>query len=114
MDCHSCGMYIDESLSECPKCDAGVYAHNHAETITVDIAHNRQSVAQASTQFYDALESATLQQFGKLRIIVGSGLIKNDIGPIKAFTLFAYIVNRENNLSSDADFLCFSVARQPK
>ena len=68
--------------SQCPKCDYGAFDQNRAAILTEDIAHSRQTVAQASTQFYQLLDKAKRENYGKLRLIVGGGKIKQEIGDL--------------------------------
>lgn len=73
-------MEFTPESANCPKCDYGVYEQNKSETYTADIAHNRQTVDQATREFYATLETAKQQNYGALRLIVGGGLIKEEIG----------------------------------
>lgn len=80
--CHECGMDFEPELGACPKCDFGIYEQNKDLTYTRDIAHDRQTVDQAITQFYAALNDARKGSYGSARLIVGSGKIKEEIGSL--------------------------------
>ena len=73
-------MQFDLSLTRCPKCDYGITEQNSNETCTKDIAHNRQSLTQATEQFYSVLQSAKRDNYRYLRLIVGGGRIKEEVG----------------------------------
>ena len=77
--CHHCGMQLDSEQLHCPKCDTGRYAQNHTQTLVVDIAHNRQSLAQSEAQLDQAIKQARQEEFSALKIIVGRGLIRQEI-----------------------------------
>ena len=66
----------------CPKCDFGRYQQNSDQCISVDIAHNQQTVAQATQAFYEALAQAKRENYGELRLIVGGGLINKRVGQL--------------------------------
>ena len=72
-------MQLKAEALNCPKCDTHRYAHNRTKTLIVDIAHNRQSLAQSELQLDRAIEQAQQQEFGALKIIVGRGLIQQEI-----------------------------------
>lgn len=78
-ECYNCGMILLPDDVHCPKCDEHRYAKNHKKTHSVDIAHNLQTVAQAEQQLDMAIRRAREQQFGKLRVVVGRGIIQKEI-----------------------------------
>jgi len=45
--CNNCGMLIQPEELHCPKCDEHRYTKNHKKTLSIDIAHGRQTLAQA-------------------------------------------------------------------
>lgn len=63
----------------CPKCDEHRYAKNRNKTFNVDIAHNMQTLIQAEQQLDNAIRQAREEKFGKLKIIVGRGIIRQEI-----------------------------------
>lgn len=77
--CNNCGMLLNPEQQNCPKCDEHRCAKNHKQTLSVDIAHGRQTLAQAEQQLDQAIENAIAEQFGNLKIIVGRGLIREEI-----------------------------------
>lgn len=78
LDCANCGMTYEADLDNCPKCDFGKYEQNLTNTLTRDIAHNRQTVRLAEQEFYRAIEDAKQQGYGRLRLIVGGGIIREE------------------------------------
>lgn len=78
--CFLCGMQFPDTNRNCPKCDYGRYDQNHSKRLSADIAHNLQTVNQATQQFYDLLAQAKREKYGELRIVVGGGLINKEIG----------------------------------
>jgi len=77
--CTNCGMLLNPENTNCPKCDEHRYAKNRKLTLSIDIAHARQTLAQAEQQLDQAIEQAMTEQFGNLKIIVGRGLIRDEI-----------------------------------
>lgn len=75
-------MDFEPEYENCPKCDFGIYDQNKLLTLTRDIAHNRQTVDQAITEFYATLNSARKESYGCIRLIVGGGKIKEEIGEL--------------------------------
>lgn len=80
--CQQCGMSYDSSLKNCPKCDFGRFDHNIGQRMSVDVAHNLQTVVVATEQFYDALAQAKRECFSELEVVVGGGLINHEIASI--------------------------------
>lgn len=80
--CYQCGMSYPANEKTCPKCDFGRYEQNKGKQTTVDVAHNLQTVDQATQQFYSALADAKRQNYSTLRVIVGGGLINREIGRV--------------------------------
>lgn len=74
------GFPID--LASCPKCDYGIFEQNRGKTFSRDIAHNHQTIEQATREFYSALDRARSESYGQLRLIVGGGLIKEEVGQL--------------------------------
>lgn len=50
--------------------------------MVVDIAHNHQTIETATQEFYDALAQARQEQYSELEVIVGGGLINQEIASI--------------------------------
>jgi hypothetical protein len=66
----------DDNLQSCPKCDNNLETQTDGSTITLDIAHNGETVREALRKMVQALETANRGVAARLRIIVGSGLIQ--------------------------------------
>lgn len=77
--CDNCGMLLSPEDIHCPKCDTHRYAKNRKRMLSVDIAHNMQTLEQAEQQLDNAIREARKKQFGKLRVIVGRGIIRKEI-----------------------------------
>lgn len=75
-------MGFSASQRQCPKCDYGRFDQNRSETLSVDIAHNRQTINQATEQFYRALAQAKQENYQQLRVVVGGALINREIASI--------------------------------
>jgi len=75
-------MSYDASATACPKCDYGRFEQNRGQLVSVDIAHNLQTVEIAAQQFYSALAQARREQYSELEVVVGGGLIKREIAGI--------------------------------
>lgn len=77
--CANCGMDVAGALHYCPKCDVPRYAHNRRKVLSADIAHDGQTLADAERQLDALLRQAAIQNFGRVRIITGRGLISQEI-----------------------------------
>lgn len=82
--CQHCGMHFPTREKQCPKCDFGIFDHNETRTFSVDIAHNLQTIDQATQQFYDALTKAKREKYRELRVVVGGNLINREIASVLA------------------------------
>ena len=80
--CQQCGMDFEPESETCPKCDFGIHDQNRLLTLTRDIAHDHQTVDQATSQFYATLNTARKESYGYARLIVGGGKIKEEIGDL--------------------------------
>ena len=88
-ECLNCGMehtlqpgsIIDRCHEPfCHKCDASLWELSDGSTVTVDIAHSRETVAQAIEKLNQALEDVWQRTFAaELRVIVGGGLIRDAV-----------------------------------
>jgi len=64
----------------CSKCDAPLFDLTDGTLRTVDIAHQRESVAQAVAKLHEALEGCWQFSYAaELRLIVGGGLIREAV-----------------------------------
>lgn len=80
--CQQCGMQFPAHEKQCPKCDYGIFDHNRNRTFSVDIAHNLQTIDQATQQFYNALAKAKREKYLNLRVVVGGNLINREIASV--------------------------------
>jgi hypothetical protein len=72
-------MHMTPQDIHCPKCDEHRYAQNRKKTLSIDIAHDMQTLIQAEQQFDAAIRQAREEQYGKLKLIVGRGRIRQEI-----------------------------------
>jgi hypothetical protein len=62
----------------CPKCDSVIENQSDGSTVEVDIAHQGETVRQAMQKLDRTLASVRLGTAKWLRVIVGSGLIREE------------------------------------
>lgn len=77
--CLNCGMLVDASMSHCPKCDNALDLQHDGSTITVDIAHQGERVHEALEKMQAEIEAARRGVAMSLRLVVGSGLIREQV-----------------------------------
>ena len=77
--CQFCGMSLFNTSKTCPKCDSDIEDHYHSSTLTVDVAHNKETVKQAIDKLYQVIERNQIMKHRQIRIIVGSKLIKEEV-----------------------------------
>ncbi len=63
----------------CSKCDSPLLQQSDGSTLTVDIAHQRESVSQALDKFEAALDEAWQSHARQLRLVVGGGVIREEV-----------------------------------
>jgi len=87
-ECLFCGMlqacpplHISDRSRQpaCIKCDTPLFAPSDGSTLTLDIAHHHETVSQALDKFARALERAWSSHAWQLRLIVGSGAIREAV-----------------------------------
>lgn len=87
-ECLDCGMLhqlpapsiIDRKQHvACEKCDASLMEQGDGSTLTVDIAHQRETVNEALDKLDQALEQAWSDNTSQLRLIVGGGAIRDAV-----------------------------------
>lgn len=71
-------MWVSGHDVVCPKCDAVLAGQTDGSIITCDIAHQGERVHEAMAKLEDLINHAKLDVTAKLRIIVGSGLIRDE------------------------------------
>lgn len=88
-ECQNCGMahtqppgdIVDRHLEPlCIKCDSPLWSSSDGSTVTADIAHHRETVAEAQIKFRQVLNQSWQQSHAAtLRLIVGGGLIRDAV-----------------------------------
>jgi hypothetical protein len=87
-ECLHCGMLhlvslpdFEEQASQqyCDKCDSPLFGQSDGSTLTVDIAHHRETVAQALQKLESALTDAWHGYTSQVRLIVGGGAIREAV-----------------------------------
>jgi hypothetical protein len=87
-ECLLCGMLHVVSLPDfeerasqqcCDKCDSPLFGQSDGSTLTVDIAHHRETVAQALQKLESALTAGWHGYAGQVRLIVGGGAIREAV-----------------------------------
>jgi hypothetical protein len=77
--CLNCGMSVSDTTSYCPKCDNALNLQHDGSTITVDIAHNGERVHEALQKMEMEIGLARKDVAKCMRLIVGSGLIREEV-----------------------------------
>lgn len=98
--CLECGMSVDDEMDYCPKCDNALNLQHDGSTITVDIAHQGERVSEALDKMQREIDSARKGIARSIRLIVGSGLIRDEVllmlrdlkfrGDVKSFESESY------------------------
>jgi hypothetical protein len=87
-ECLHCGMLhlvslpdFDERATEqfCDKCDSPLFQQSDGSTLTIDIAHHRETVAQALQKLESALTEGWHGYASQVRLIVGGGVIREAV-----------------------------------
>ena len=77
--CLDCGMSFSENTRYCPKCDNALDLQHDGSTITVDIAHDGERVKDALGKMQSEIDLARNDVATYIRLIVGSGLIRDEV-----------------------------------
>ena len=77
--CLDCGMTISIAELYCPKCDAVISKQSDGTTVTYDIAHQGEYVRHARMKLQEVMDELRSSPTGNLRLIVGNGLIKEEV-----------------------------------
>ena len=72
-------MIVDAFMEHCPKCDNALNTQHDGSTITVDIAHQGERVHEALAKMQREIDAARAGVAMHLRLVVGSGLIRNEV-----------------------------------
>ncbi len=78
-ECLVCGMAVSAAMLQCPKCDNALDEQHDGSTVTVDIAHNHETVREANQKLDRALDSARQSFARNIRVILGNGRIREDV-----------------------------------
>jgi len=87
-ECLHCGMFADAvrvTLEQipprihCSKCDASLYLQHDGSCLTRDIAHQHETVIKALAKLDQLLTDGWRGYWQSLRIIVGGGLIREQV-----------------------------------
>lgn len=77
--CLNCGMSLDVGVQYCPKCDNDLARQHDGSTVTVDIAHSGETVREALQKLESELNYTRKTTAKNIRLVVGSGLIRNEV-----------------------------------
>lgn len=77
--CLDCGMSFSENTRYCPKCDNALDLQHDGSTITVDIAHHGERVSEALRKMQSEIDLARKGVATCIRLVVGSGLIRDEV-----------------------------------
>lgn len=88
-ECLFCGLLDTQPRGEiadrhleplCVKCDSPLWSQSDGSTVTVDIAHQHETVSQALVKFNDVLQRSWQHSDAEhLRLVVGGGLIRDAV-----------------------------------
>lgn len=78
-ECLNCGMTVSPHLRQCPKCDNRMHEQHDGSTQTIDIAHNHETVREANRKLDAALQNGRQGVIKYLRVVLGSGKIREDL-----------------------------------
>ncbi len=88
VDCMQCGMMLPKDMVHCPKCDDLLDAQSDGSILTVDIAHDRETVRQAMTKLSQTLDEVDSVRGAGARFIVGTGRIREAVSAELATYLY--------------------------
>jgi hypothetical protein len=63
----------------CAKCDENLYLQHDGRVLTRDIAHGRETVSRALEKLDDLLLEGWRGYYRGVRVVVGGGLIREDV-----------------------------------
>lgn len=69
----------DTCAATCIKCDSALFRQSDGSMLTVDIAHHRETVAQALAKMDHALNAAWQGYERGVRLVVGGGAIRDAV-----------------------------------
>ena len=77
--CLQCGMHVDEFVETCPKCDNALDQQHDGSVLTVDIAHQGETLREALEKMEHEIHRARKGTAQAIRLIVGSGVIRDEV-----------------------------------
>ncbi len=77
--CLNCGMVMPHGTKHCLKCDNRIDQQHDGSTVTIDIAHHRETVKEALAKLKTAIRSTGEGSAQFLRVVVGSGRIREEV-----------------------------------
>ena len=77
--CLECGMSVSEETPHCPKCDNPLNLQHDGSTFTIDIAHQGERVNEALQKMQSEIDLARKGVSKNIRLVVGSGLIRDEV-----------------------------------
>lgn len=72
-------MAVSGNLTHCPKCDSELATQTDGSVLHADIAHQRETIPVALGKLQQALEEGRASHAKALRLVVGRGLIRDEI-----------------------------------
>jgi hypothetical protein len=72
-------MGVDGNVTHCPKCDSDLAAQTDGSVLHADIAHQRETIPDAMHKLQQALDEARDGHARAVRLVVGRGLIRDEI-----------------------------------
>jgi hypothetical protein len=88
VDCMQCGMLLPQDVVHCPKCDDLLDAQSDGSIMTVDIAHDRETVRDAMSKLSQTLIEVDRARGAGARFIVGTGRIREAVSAELATHLY--------------------------
>ena len=79
MQCLNCGMHVGGHDTTCPKCDNDLTSQHNGSTVTIDIAHQGETVREAMRKLDAAIDRESQGYAQYLRVVVGTGLIREEV-----------------------------------
>ena len=80
-DCLECGFITTTGEDICKKCDAVLSAQSDGSTVKVDIAHQNETVVQATEKLGAAIKEQMAGYTQTLVVVTGRGRIKGAVWP---------------------------------
>ena len=77
--CQFCGMSLFNTSETCPKCDSVIENQFQPTTLTIDVAHNKETVEQALVKLHRVVKKNKVMKYRQIRVIVGSKIIRSEV-----------------------------------